>query len=512
MPARIQITRRNLLRGAAASLSLPALARAANKIPVRAVSEAAWKSLAAKITGGVVRPDDPRFGALTQPENLRYYNPPLTRDARPDLDAPLGVVLPRDASEVAAAISWARDVGMPMVPRSGGHSYAGCSTVAGLVIHTGRMRQVGVLGGDRIELAGGALNRDVYAGLKAATSTDAPNGLTITHGRCATVGVSAFLMGGGIGFGMRDHGLGCDLVESVELVLADGRIVTASANEDPDLLWAVRGGGGGNIGVATRWRLRAVPAEPVVMFDLSWTSASKEEEEEIFARLVRLLERAPDRMGAKLKVTARESGSDVPITIDLMGQLRGSLEEFRSIFGAGLSGATSECVALVPYWDAQTSLAEDGKPNRYQEISVYAGRLSSDLISNALGRLRNWPGTRSHVSLTAFLAGGRISASAPDATAFVHRSAQWLIACDLGWTEHDDSRTIEQNLHWQRGLHDALTAQLGDSGSYQNFPDPGLADPATAYWGANLARLRKVKRAIDPDNVFDPPRRQGILP
>ena len=119
------IARRSLFAGAAATLALPRIARAAPKLSVAAVPESAWNALAAKITGGVLRPNDTRFDALTRPENLRYYSPPPTCCAAADPDAPLGVVLPRDASEVAAAITWARDVGMPMVPRSGGHSYAG---------------------------------------------------------------------------------------------------------------------------------------------------------------------------------------------------------------------------------------------------------------------------------------------------------------------------------------------------------------------------------------------------
>src|SRR5215469_265987 len=134
-----RLTRRALLSGSVASLALPWVLRGARAGPASDISDAAWKKLAGKITGGVLWPNDRRFAALTRPENLRYYNPPATPDTPPDPDAPLAVVRPQDAKEVADAIVWAQDVGCPMVARSGGHSYAGCSTIRGLVIHLGRI-------------------------------------------------------------------------------------------------------------------------------------------------------------------------------------------------------------------------------------------------------------------------------------------------------------------------------------------------------------------------------------
>jgi hypothetical protein len=166
----------------------------------------------------------------------------------------------------------------------------------------------------------------------------------------------------------------------------------------------------------------------------------------------------------------------------------------------------------LPYWDAQTFLEEQGQPNRYQETSRYSGKLSDDFIHEVFHWCRKWPGTKAQATVTIFLAGGFISTIPIAATAFVHRSAQWLIASDLGWTAWDSTDTIERNLAWQRGLHNALGAHLEDGGSYQNFSDPGLADPALGYWGTNLSRLRDIKRRFDPDDVFRPPRRQGILP
>ena len=275
---------------AAAAFLAPSISKAKPPHP----SASAWKNLADKVKGGVVRPGDRGFGALTRPQNLRY-----------DDITPLGVARPRDAAETLAAIAWARESGIPMVLRSGGHSYAGCSVVAGLIVHTGLMRGVRHLGNGIVEISGGALNADVYQALAGAKTDVGGDGLAAPHGRCLGVGASAFLLGGGIGFAMRDHGLACDLVQEIEVALPDGQVVRASENENTDLFWALRGGGGGNLGVALRFTLRAVKAEPMTSFKVVW----ERKVEDVFFQLARSLESASGRMGARLSVEATRKGT-----------------------------------------------------------------------------------------------------------------------------------------------------------------------------------------------------------
>ena len=228
-----------MLAGTAASVALPLLPRRsrAQSQP----SEAAWRELGQNITGGVLRPNDPRFVRLTLPENLRYYNPPpQPGDGRPDPDAPFGLVRPINPKQVAYAIQWARDHNLPMVPRSGGHSYAGCSTVPGLVISSSAMQSVKIEDG-LIVADGGALFGHMLDALRHVGAGGETGRHTITHGRCAGVGLSAYLMGGGLALDSVHVGMGCDRVAKVEMVLADtpdGRTVTASANENAGLFWA----------------------------------------------------------------------------------------------------------------------------------------------------------------------------------------------------------------------------------------------------------------------------------
>jgi FAD/FMN-containing dehydrogenase len=479
---------------AAAAFLAPSISKAKPPHP----SASAWKNLADKVKGGVVRPGDRGFGALTRPQNLRY-----------DDITPLGVARPRDAAETLAAIAWARESGIPMVLRSGGHSYAGCSVVAGLIVHTGLMRGVRHLGNGIVEISGGALNADVYQALAGAKTDVGGDGLAAPHGRCLGVGASAFLLGGGIGFAMRDHGLACDLVQEIEVALPDGQVVRASENDNADLFWALRGGGGGNLGVALRFTLRAVKAEPMTSFKLVW----ERKVEDVFLQLARSLEGAPDRMGARLSVEATRKGSQHPNTIRLLGQLRGSEDEMRTILAPvfAVSAPDASTVQTTPYWEAQKFLSEPGPPNRYQETSRYCAPMTERIAEVVFRHCRAWPGTRAEAVFKMFHVGGRIRAVPATATAFVHREAEWLTGTELNWTERDTPATVNANLAWQRDFHEACAALMPQGGSYQNFPDPGLADPAAAYYGANLLRLREIKRRIDPDNVFSPPRHQGIV-
>jgi FAD/FMN-containing dehydrogenase len=487
-----------MLAGAGSLLFLPWVARAATSPPKQqAVSGSAWRALAGKVKGGVVRPGDRDFIALSRPQNLRYAT-----------EVPLGVARPRDAAETNAAIAWCREQQIPMVLRSGGHSYAGCSTTTGLVIHTGHMRRVRRINDDMFELQGGVLNSDLYRAFEATKDTHPP-GMTTPHGRCYGVGASAFLLGGGIGFAMREHGLGCDQVLEAELALPDGRVVRTSAAENTDLFWALRGGGGGNLGVALNFKVRTSPALPVTTYRIVWHRNIPT----VFASLVRAVEAAPDRMGSRIGITMTRQHDNKPNTLTLLGQLRGPQDEVQAILAPALAAARPDTHTMqtTPYWQGQRFLGAAGPPNIYQETSRYSASLSNSVCEDLAHRCRTWPGTKADAALFMFHMGGRIRQIAPGETAYVHRQAEWLIGTDISWTEHDSPAVVAANLTWQRQFHDASAAMMPLGGSYQNFPDPGLADPAVEYYGANLERLVTIKRRIDPDGVFTPPRRQGIV-
>ena len=541
-----RVSRRALLSGAATSLALPLLPRAARaqSLPMtclvpsgyvdgETIPDAAWQELGdpKNMTGGVQRPNDPRFVWLTQPENLRYYNPPANPGGTPDCDAPFGVVRPHSPKEVAYAIQWAQKWKVPMVPRSGGHSYAGCSTVAGLVINSSAMRSVEYIEKDnRLVVEGGAIFGNLLESLRDMEVKKGEKGrYTITHGRCRDVGLSAFLMGGGWAIDSSYLGMGCDRVKKVELVLADGQIVIASDDVDNkyrDLFWAVRGGGGGTLAYATKWWLEPLVVENVVVFGASWRlnygAAFK-----VFQTLFRALDVTPPTMGAQMTVSATPASNNPwPYVITLRCVFHGKLDEFKQLLGSAIDKvkqeAESQCggygdaclsndLLELPYWDAQEFFEERAYPNRYQETSLFARDITDDFIAKMFD---DWfytrPQTIQALRATVYRVGGKVNEIEPDATAFVHRKPyKWMITTDLDWSNPHDPN-LPGNLAHQRKMQNAFSDLLGNPGSYQNFPDPGLKDPAAAYWGSNLARLSQIKKKYDPNSVFTPPRNQGI--
>jgi FAD binding domain/Berberine and berberine like len=528
MQTKSQLSRRTLLSVAAASLALPLLPRGSRAQSRPAVSEAAWAELDRHITGGVLRPNDPRFVRLTLPENLRYYNPPTQPGAgRPDPDAPFGVVRPHTPEEVAYAIKWSRENNLPMVPRSGGHSYAGCSTVPGLVISSAAMQSVKVEDG-MVVAGGGALFGNMLANLRDIKAGGETGRYTVTHGRCSGVGLSAYLMGGGWALDSVHAGMGCDRVAKVEIVLADGQRPVIVSENDPDpgnkeLFWAVRGGGGGNLGFATKWWLRPIVVDKVTAFSGSWRLAGNAHA--VYRTLLRALDAAPDTMGSEMTISTTSATIKSPwrYQINLSCQLHGSRAEFGSILGSALADAdraeerdcwfencSSKDLVELPYWDAQEFFEVIGSPNRYQETSLFAREISDDFIGAIFGVWPSWPGTASAARLTCYRLGGKVNTVPSDATAFVHRSSRWIVTTDIDWSGGDSPQVVDDNLKWQRDVQNHLSTMLGKPGSYYNFPDPGLENHATAYWGNNLPRLMQVKSRYDPQRVFAPPRNQGI--
>jgi FAD binding domain-containing protein/berberine-like enzyme len=518
-----RLSRRALLSGSAASLAVPLLPPRARAQPAPTVPEAAWQELDRNITGGVQRPNDPRFVRLTRPENLRYFNPPANPGEPPDPDAPCGVVRPVSPEEVAYAITWARKHNLPMVPRSGGHSYAGCSTVPGLVINSSAMRRVTLLQTGAVEAEGGALFGDMLAALRNARAGVEFGRYTVTHGRCPGVGLSAYLMGGGHALDSPYAGMGCDRVAQVEMVLADGKIVTASANDA--LFWAVRGGGGGNLGFATKWFMWSILVGRVTAFYGTWRL--NDNAQSVFRTLLRALDAAPDKMGAEMTVqtTPATIKSKWRYQVQLICQLHGPLEEFDEILGKAIADADraekqvcayADCSANtlleLPYWDAQAFFAQQPVPNRYQETSLFAREIPDSVIDKLFQMWPTWPGTVSAARWGVYRTGGKVNKVPPDATAFVHRISRWMIATDIDWSGSDTPQAIAASLQWQRGVQNTLSAMLGNLGSYYNFPDPELENHPTAYWGSNLERLKRVKLQVDPDLVFTPPHNQWIVP
>ncbi|HLH77994.1 MAG TPA: FAD-binding oxidoreductase [Candidatus Binataceae bacterium] len=454
----------------------------------------AWQELAQRISGPVLRPGDPGFAALAMPNNLRYA-----------ATLPAGIARCLSAQDVSQAILWARQNDIPLVARSGGHSYAGYSTTNGLMIDLKLINQIQYDSGSGIvTIGGGVLNSALYQALQ-------PLGVAITHGRCPTVGAAGFLLGGGIGFNMRAHALGCDQLVATEIVTADGQILIPSPQED--LFWACQGGGGGNFGINTSFSLQTFPVpSSLTVFSLSWSARP----DAVYAALLAALQTAPTTLGSRVQldaITPQEIAAGQDVTVRLLGQLVGTPGDLADILQPvyAVAEPTQSTINQMSYWDAQINfLATPGKPAEYQERSrFFVGPPSSAAIATALQWARRWPGTSVGADLVLFQTGGQINIPAADATAFVHRDSDWLMTIALSWSGADAPATVEANLAWQSDFYQAMTPYAG-GGAYQNFIDPSLTDWAQEYYGSNLPRLQNIKAVVDPTLVFDFP--EAITP
>ncbi len=439
-----------------------------------------WDLLSHELSGPVLRPGDPGFAELARPWNLRYAE-----------TLPLGIARCRNRKDVQLAIGWARDQGLPLVARSGGHSYAGYSTTRGLMIDVSLMNSASY---DRatgiVTLGGGTRNSTIYDALR-------PVDAAVTHGRCRQVGVAGLVLGGGVGFDMRRRGLTCDSLVSTELVTADGRALQCDAQQHPELFWACRGAGGGNFGINTSFTFQTHPVGRVTVFSLTWT----DQLEELFEACFGLLPTLEERFGVKLSATRKR---DQGITINLLGQLSGTPDELAEMLEPlyTVRPPDQPDIRTLSYWDGQEFLGEEGLPEYSQERSRYVyGTLGADATALILERLRSWPGTRGAATWKFFLTGGRVDDRARTDTAYVHRGADLLTSIDLEWAGTDPAGLIDQNLEWLNEFHQAMGAYASQE-SYQNFIDPYLENPLEAYYAENLPRLIQVKSTWDPDNVF----------
>jgi FAD/FMN-containing dehydrogenase len=444
-----------------------------------------WAQLARQLKGALLRPGDPGFAAYASPNNLRYASV-----------LPAGIAVCANAQDVSASIRWAREFGVPLVARSGGHSYGGYSTTTGLMIDVARMNTIVYDASTGIAtMGGGTRNGDVFRALRGPKRA-------VTHGRCFSVGVAGLVLGGGIGFNMRPNGITCDLLTGTEIVTADGQIRQLSDKQNSDLFWAVRGAGGGNFGIHTSFTFRTFAVGQIVVYDLEW----KRQPDEVFAALLSALGTAPNTFGAKVSVvapTAAERADGRDIRIQLLGQFEGTRAQFDEILApvtriAEPTGPIHE----LPYWPGQDLISEAGLPEFFHESSRFFNAAISDAaIAVILDGMRRWPGTTKAASFKLFQTGGVMNQVAPGAMAFVHRSSTWLSSIGLVWEHEDSEAAIKRNLAWQTALYDTYIP-FATGGAYQNFIDPTLADWKTAYYGTNLERLERVKAQVDPQHVF----------
>jgi EmrB/QacA subfamily drug resistance transporter len=436
------------------------------------VDHVGWGSLRNGEAGRLLLPGDPGFDEARA-------GPFVPHDGE---TVPAAVLRCRCTADVVEAIDFARSHGVPLAVRSGGHCAAGLSSTTGLLVDLSAMDSV-EMDGDRAVVGGGVR----LAGLVAAL---AKHGQALPTGTCPTVGVAGLTLGGGWGILGRMFGLTCDHLLEAEVVTADGSVLVTDEDHAPELFWALRGGGTGGLVVVTSMVFRTVPAPRMTNFQYRWPT-------EAAAELVRAwldwTGDAPVEMCAELGVSAGEA--------NLHGAMVASEAETTAMLRPLCREAAPERTDLaeLSYVSSTRYHAErlgelDPTAHLYSTSEFFDQPLPEDAVDALLERFATGPDVR-EIGLMPW--GGAYGDLPPDATAFPHRNARYLV--------HHIASTSQASRParaWVRGMRDIIHP-YGTGGVYANFADPGLVDAERAYYGDNVRRLREVKLRYDPDNVFN---------
>ncbi len=395
----------------------------------------------------------------------------------------------RGTADVADAIAFARSNGLELSVRGGGHNVAGrCVTDGGLMIDLSSMKGIHVDAVARTARAQGGvtwkeLNREAHV-----------HGLAVTGGAISSTGIAGYTLGGGLGWLMPKHGLAADNLVGVELVTADGRTLSVTDETDPDLMWALRGGGG-NFGVAVSLLYRLHPltmvtggliAHPIdaageMLRFYREAVADCSDDLEVFAGLVH----APDGSGLKLAaMVVCHTGDAADAERDL------------APFTSWGSPLVVE-VGQMPY-PVMNTLLDEGYPKGALNywLSSFTSGLPDGLIDAAIERFATVPSPMSAILLEHFH--GAVTRIGVTETAVPHRDTGWNLLIPSEWLDPADS---EANIAWTKDTYAALSEHFG-GGRWLNYLGDDQDDAIRSAYGENYDRLVDVKRRLDPDNVF----------
>lgn len=413
---------------------------------------------------------------------------------------PALIVRAAGPADVIDAVRFAKGRELLVAVRGGGHNVAGNAVCdGGLAIDLSPMNSVRVdLEAQTARVEGGATWGDVDRETQAF-------GLATPGGVVSTTGVAGLTLGGGIGWLRNKYGLSCDNLRSADVVTAGGELVRTSADENPDLFWALRGGGG-NFGVVTSFEFQLHEVGPEVAF--AAVMYPMEEAERLLPAWRDFMEEAPDEVSSQAILWSLPEVEAFPEEVRgrpvfVIGALySGDPAEGEQVLGPlrELSDPVLDMSDVVPYTAAQSSFDPfypEGELQYYWKSTRLAG-LGEETIRTLIKHASERPSPRTHLII--WHQGGAMRRVEPDETAFGDRSAPYLLTIDSTWP--DPSQT-EENITWTRAVWEDLQ-RFSSGGLYLNFP--GLGEEGEklvrSAYGSAYDRLARVKSRWDPENLF----------
>jgi FAD/FMN-containing dehydrogenase len=437
-------------------------------------------------TGQLVQPGDAGY------DGWRHVHNGLI-DRRPS-----AIARCQGIADIVDAVTLARTLDLPIAVRGGGHNVAGHATLDnGLLIDLSPMK------GIHVDVRAGTARAQGGVLWKELNRETQLHGLATTGGVVGSTGIAGLTLGGGIGWLMPKYGLALDNLRAADLVMADGRVLRASADENPDLFWAIRGGGG-NFGIAASLEYDLHPVGPVITGGVVAHPIAGALDVLRFFRdtcadlpddmmLVAGMQTAPDGSNAKL----------VAVVAAHAGPLDAGEAAVQSIkaFGRPLIDA----LGPIPYCALNTMLDPAFPKGAFNYWKAqFLIDLSDEAIRTLIEAFGACPSPMSHIIIEHFH--GAASRVPVSSTACGLRAAGFNVVIISQWTSPDET---ERGIAWARQTFSALTPYLAPT-RYVNYLEDDALEPAAVAYGANLGRLRELKAKWDPDNVFR--RNVNILP
>lgn len=458
-----------------------------------------WQQLQAKLQGDLLLQSADGFERLKKAANARYDETPTAV-----------IIRCKTASDVQHAIRFIRQYKLPFALRSGGHSYTGLSSTSGVLLDTGLLDQIS-LQNNIASIGAGAKLGDVYARLGQAQRS-------IPAGSCASVGIAGLVLGGGLGIADRRFGLTCDALRRVELVTATGELIYCSASEHPALFWALRGGGGGQFGIATHFEFDTFATDPIRNYIgryplkdgnkvLSlWQQWLKTLPDEIWTQATVWFNGQKD---AKPEIQLRACSMGHPALLSqywhqLALKLGSVWAEVDMQDHQYLDFMLTDCDGLempeckLPNQDERGQLKRVAMAGSSDIFNDYLPLSALHHLLNAI-RKRHAAGFRGGLMLTSM--GGAISRVPAAESAFAHRaavlSAQYLFSGPVGTPEP----MLQEGAVWVNQMRQQMR-RWSTNGAYLNYTDALIQDWPQAYYGDNYIALQQLKRQYDPTNLF----------
>lgn len=444
----------------------------------KVLESSAVQAFGDELRGPLITPDHSNYD-----DTRKVWNGMI--DRRPALIARCGGV-----ADVIASVRFARDHQLLFSVRGGGHNTPGIAVCeGGLMVDLAGLRSVRVDPARRTARAEGGTTWSEFDRETQAF------GLATTGGAISHTGIGGLTLGGGLGWLAGKHGLACDNLLSVDLVTAEGTMVTASAGENPELFWGLRGGGG-NFGVATSLEYRLYPVGPLLAGPIMYPFAQAQQALQLYRDFATSI---PDEVNTiAALMTSPEGDPLAAVVLSYNGSIDAGEKVFQPLRGFG--APVADLVAPMPYRRLQTLFDEAfARGRRYYFKSNFTRAISDDAIATLVEQFATAPSKMSMVYFQQLgNAANRIGASD---TAFSHRDALCEWGCDAVWLDPSEDAA---NIAWARQVAEAMRPFTSGS-DYVNHigleTEEG-ADRIKAAFGANYDRLVGLKNRYDPTNLF----------